>query len=277
MKKKLIILTLSLLSTFAVSCSGQQQARLQQPKPGVISSYSKVGDIQKVKVTSDSANVRTGCSNSTPVVQSASKDNTFNVLNQVGDWYGVKLPDNTIGFIPQGQCTPVVSDTKTPSIPSGTTGTSIQPGTSTQPSTTPKTPSAQTNSSTLSSSEQQMVNLVNNARTQNNLPALKVDMQLCNVARVKSQDMIDNNYFSHYSPKYGSPMDMLKSFGVNFVQAGENIAGNQNVQSAENALMNSPEHRKNILNPDYTHIGIGVKQGGPYGSMFTQEFVSKPQ
>jgi uncharacterized protein YkwD len=70
---------------------------------------------------------------------------------------------------------------------------------------------------------------------------------------------------------------MLKSFGISFVQAGENIAGNQNVQNAENALMNSPGHRKNILNTDFTHIGIGIRNGGPYGNMFTQEFISRPQ
>jgi uncharacterized YkwD family protein len=125
--------------------------------------------------------------------------------------------------------------------------------------------------------EQQMITLVNQARSQNNLPALQVDMQVTNVARVKAQDMIDNNYFSHNSPKYGSPFDMMKSFGVHYVKAGENIAGNQTVQNAHNALMNSPGHRENILSPDYTHIGIGIKQGGQYGNMFSQMFVSKPK
>ncbi|MBC2581324.1 CAP domain-containing protein [Clostridium sp. DJ247] len=279
MKKKLIILTLSLLSIFPVSCTTQQQKKqVRQPAPGVISSYAKVGDINKVKITSDSANITTGCSPNAPVIQSASKNNTFDVVSQVQDWFAVKLPNNTIGFVPQGQCTPIVSDNKTtPTLPSGSTGASIQPGTSTQPSTVPKTPAAQTNSGTLSNSEQKMLNLVNSVRAQNNLPALKVDTQLCNVARVKSQDMIDNNYFSHYSPKYGSPSDMIKSFGVNYVTVGENIAGNQNVQSAQNALMNSPEHRKNILSSEFTHIGIGIKQGGPYGTMFTQQFISRPE
>jgi uncharacterized protein, YkwD family len=198
------------------------------------------------------------------------------VVNQVADWFAVKLPDNKIGFIPKDQSKPIVSEAKTPEVSPGNPGTTPQ-GSTSQGTTTPKTPTAQTNSTTLTDAEQQMVKLVNDARAQNSLPALKVDMQLCNVARLKSQDMIDNNYFSHSSPKYGSPFDMMKSFGVNFVQAGENIAGNQNVQNAENALMNSPGHRKNILSPDFTHIGIGVRNGGPYGSMFTQEFISKPQ
>jgi uncharacterized YkwD family protein len=238
----------------------------------------------------------------------------------------VKLPSNQIGFIPQGQCKPIVVDDNRPEMPPTAAGTTPQApttggttpqlplggrintgGTTPQapsllgvtppilspdgmppqtPSTTgttpqatpaPKTPTTQANSTSLTSMEQQMITLVNQARAQNNLPALKVDMQVTNVARIKAQDMIDNNYFSHNSPKYGSPFDMMKSFGVHYVKAGENIAGNQTVQAAHNALMNSPGHRENILSPDYTHIGIGIKQGGPYGNMFSQMFVSKPK
>lgn len=129
----------------------------------------------------------------------------------------------------------------------------------------------------LTTEEQEMLNLINEARAQNNAPPLKVDIQVTTVARIKAQDMIDNNYFSHYSPKYGSPFDMLKSFGINYVQAGENIAGNSDVQSAHTSLMNSPGHRKNILNPNYTHIGLGIKNGGSYGNMFSQMFVTKPE
>ena len=100
---------------------------------------------------------------------------------------------------------------------------------------------------------------------------------MTNVARVKAQDMIDNKYFSHNSPKYGCPFDMMKSFGIKYIKAGENIAGNQSVQNAFNALMNSPGHRRNILDPGFTNIGIGIKSGGPYGNMFSQMFVGKSQ
>jgi len=128
---------------------------------------------------------------------------------------------------------------------------------------------------TLSAAEQQMVTLVNQARLKNHVPALKVDMQLTKVARIKAQDMISNKYFSHISPKYGSPFDMMKSFGIKYRTAGENIAGNSNIKAAETSLMNSPGHRKNILNPGYTYIGIGIKSGGPYGNMISQMFISK--
>lgn len=243
----------------------------QQPIAGVESSVSQMGDIQRIKVAIDNANIRTGCSADSPVAQRASKNDSYDVLSPVGDWFAVKLPNNNIGFIPQSHSRPVVVDDKQPQVtPQSMSGSPQAP-------TAPKTPTTQANSSSLSDPEQQMVNLVNQARAQNNLPPLKVDLQLANVARLKAQDMIDNNYFSHNSPKYGDPFDMMKSFGVKYVQAGENIAGNQNVQSAQNALMNSPGHRKNILDPNFTHIGIGIKSGGPYGNMFSQMFISKPQ
>ena len=128
---------------------------------------------------------------------------------------------------------------------------------------------------TLTADEKQMVALVNKARIQNKVPPLKVDMQVTNVARIKAQEMITKKYFSHTSPKYGSPFAMLKSFGVRYVAAGENIAGNSNVANAQSSLMKSPGHRKNILNPAYNYVGIGIKNGGPYGKMISQMFIKK--
>ncbi|MCG8502565.1 MAG: CAP domain-containing protein [Firmicutes bacterium] len=282
MKKSLFILMLTLLLIFTASCA-------QQPVKGEASSISKMGDIKRVKVTADTANVRTGCSNDTPVIQTSNKNQTFDVINKVADWYAVKLPDNQIGFVSERQCKPIVAEDKkaqmqpeTPETAPGTTPeatpgtpTGTDPGADT--GTKPTTPSEDTNAGTLTSQEQEMLSLVNQARSQNKVTPLKLDMELTKVARIKSQDMIDNNYFSHNSPTYGSPFDMMKKFGINYVRAGENIAGNQNVQKAHDTLMNSPGHRKNILSPDFTHIGIGIKRGGPYGNMFTQMFISKPQ
>jgi uncharacterized YkwD family protein len=269
MKRSLPVLFLILAMLFLTSC-GQQFTK------GTESSISGMNDITRLKVIADQVGVRSGCSNNTPVIQTANKDSKFDVLGKVAEWYAVRLTNNDIGFIPQIQSTPVVPDeikpgTKadTPITPDNTSGSA--PGIKqAAPNTT------QTNNNALTAQEQQMLSLVNQARSQANVPALQVDMELTKMARIKSQDMIDNNYFSHNSPKYGSPFDMMKSFGINFVAAGENIAGNQTVQAAQNALMNSPGHRKNILSTDYTHIGIGIRQGGQFGIMFTQDFISKP-
>lgn len=141
-----------------------------------------------------------------------------------------------------------------------------------QPEPQPQ-PKPDDGSITLTQAEQQMINLVNQERQQAGLKPLAVDYRLVRLARLKSQDMIDKGYFSHQSPTYGSPFDMMKNAGISYRWAGENIAGAGSVDRAHNGLMNSEGHRANILKSDFTHIGIGVINGGPYGMMFTQMFI----
>ncbi len=118
-----------------------------------------------------------------------------------------------------------------------------------------------------------MLDLVNQARRNAGLHPLQADLRLTQLARQKSQDMAVKNYFSHISPTYGSPFDMLRNAGISYTLAGENIAGAGSVTSAHNALMNSSGHRANILHPSYQRVGIGIYRGGAYGMMFTQLFV----
>jgi uncharacterized YkwD family protein len=126
----------------------------------------------------------------------------------------------------------------------------------------------------LPKSEQQMLDLVNNERTSRGLKPLQAHSELIKAARLKSQDMVDGNYFSHNSPTYGSPGDLLKLFNIKYSARAENIAGNSSVERAHTALMNSKEgHKENILNENYTHIGIGIVHSGKYGLMFTQIFI----
>jgi uncharacterized YkwD family protein len=123
--------------------------------------------------------------------------------------------------------------------------------------------------------EQKMVTLVNQERVKAGLQELKVDNTLVQLARMKSQDMIDKNYFGHTSPTYGSPFDMMKKAGVSYYTAGENLAGAGSVESAHASLMASSGHRANILNARYNHFGVGIAVGGPYGNMFTQLFIGR--
>lgn len=127
----------------------------------------------------------------------------------------------------------------------------------------------------LTADEERMVDLINNERLRRGLQPVRVDNRLVEVARLKSQDMITNRYFSHQSPTYGSPFEMLRTFGVPFVAAGENLAGNPTVTGAHTALMNSLAHRNNILNSRWTHVGVGIVSGGPYGKMHTQIFIRR--
>lgn len=160
--------------------------------------------------------------------------------------------------------------------PKPTPSPSPTPSPAPQPTPTPTpTPSTSTDAlltAPITAQEQQMVNLVNQERTNQGLKALAVDTRLVKVARMKSMDMIKNNYFGHQSPVYGSPFDLLKSQGITYRTAGENLAGNSSVTSAHTGLMKSSGHRANILNANFTKIGIGIIKGGPYGLMISQEF-----
>lgn len=124
--------------------------------------------------------------------------------------------------------------------------------------------------------ENEVVRLTNQQRTKYGLPPLQIDWQLARVARYKSVDMRDKNYFSHQSPTYGSPFTMIKNFGISYRTAAENIAaGQQTPQEVVNAWMNSPGHRANILNKNFTHIGVGYAKGGSFGHYWTQMFIGK--
>lgn len=132
-----------------------------------------------------------------------------------------------------------------------------------------------TNTQAITADEQMMVNLVNQERAAKGLKPLEVDMRLVKLAREKANDLIQNNYFDHYSKTLGSPFDQMKRAGVRYHLAGENLAGSGSVERAHKALMESPTHRANILHKRYTHIGVGVIDGGVYGKMFVQHFMEK--
>ncbi|MCA1030271.1 CAP domain-containing protein [Bacillus timonensis] len=113
-----------------------------------------------------------------------------------------------------------------------------------------------------SSFEEQVVQLVNSERAKQGLRPLTHRADLKNVAHKKAQDMINSNYFSHTSPNYGSPFQMLKTFGISYRTAGENIAKGQTTpQQVMNSWMNSSGHRANILKADYDSIGVGFYHG----------------
>ena len=122
--------------------------------------------------------------------------------------------------------------------------------------------------------ERQMFDLVNEERTSLGLRALIWDDRLLPVARQHSEEMFRLKYFAHQSPVSGTPFDRLKTAGITYSRAGENLAYAQSVSVAHRGLMQSPGHRENVLRPEFTHIAIGVISAGPYGRMFTQLFAT---
>src|SRR5699024_1199687 len=121
--------------------------------------------------------------------------------------------------------------------------------------------------------EERVIELTNQAREEAGLEALEMEHPLMAAAKEKSRDMYGNGYFAHESPTYGSPFDLMKVFGVTYMAAGENIAmGQSTPEEVVTAWLNSPGHRANIMNPNFTHIGVGYIENGHY---WTQHFIGK--
>ena len=205
-------------------------------------------------VTATALNVRSGPSTDYEIIATVRKNEYIRVFAGIGNWYIVQVEGDYIGAVSKKYVKPIYPST------SNNTG-SNSGGTTTL--------------STLSLDEQEVFNLINQQRTNNGLSALKIDSEVQRVAKIKAQDMVSNNYFSHTSPIYGSPFDMLNSFKVSYKSAAENIAGNSSNSSAVTAWMNSSGHKANILNSSYNYTGIGVVSSPTYGKVYVQMFIGK--
>jgi uncharacterized YkwD family protein len=119
----------------------------------------------------------------------------------------------------------------------------------------------------------QVLELVNKERNSRGLQPLQLDSKLNQVAAEKARDMAANNYFAHESPTYGSPFEMMNAFGISYRSAAENIAaGQRSAQEVMSSWMNSSGHRANILNPNYTSLGVGYYDAGSKAPYWVQEF-----
>ncbi len=255
----ILVVIIALVSFALISCSNQgtQETRT--------SSIFQRGEARYIKITTDTAEVKSGAYTGARTITTLNKNDVVANLGTVGNWYVVRIDNRQIGCINTSQATPVVKEGQDPPKPLPTQN----------PPREEAPPSDVEPVQNLSSMEQQMVKLVNSARADNGLTPYKVDSELARVARIKAGDMVKNNYFSHYSPTYGSPFDMMDHYGIEYLAAGENLAGNQSVQAAHNALMKSTGHRQNILSSKFTHIGIGIKKSDKYGYIFVQQFIGK--
>ena len=107
-----------------------------------------------------------------------------------------------------------------------------------------------------------LVELANSDRTRGNLAALTVSPILTVAAQAKADDMAGKNYFAHVSPGGEDPWYWFAAAGYKFEHAGENLAIDcSDSLDVEQAWMNSPTHRDNILNPNYTEVGIAIADG----------------
>lgn len=192
------------------------------------------------------------------VVATVNQNEYVRVFAGVGSWYIVQVEGDYIGAVSQKYIKPIYPSSSSTNNNSGGSSSS-----------------SNTSSNNLSSDELEVFNLINQQRANNGLSALKIDNEVQRVSRIKAQDLVDNNYFAHESPVYGTPFNMLKNFGITYKSAGENLAGNSNNNAAVTAWMNSSGHRANILNSSYNYTGIGVVSSPKYGKIYVQMFIGK--
>lgn len=204
--------------------------------------------------------LRTGPGTEFNAITSINKSQAVKIVGKVGDWYAVfDYGSNQIGFVSGEYITIVSEDSKNdPKVPD---------------EEAPNLSEDVVMPENISDDEQRLLALTNNVRQERGAGRLEYNEELSKVACEKARDMVVNNYFSHQSPSYGSPFEMMKAYGVNFTSAAENIAGNQTVDGAFYAWMNSESHMKNITNGDFTSTGIGVYTSPIYGKIIVQLFM----
>lgn len=242
-KAKMILIII--LFVGMLMCSNKSTAMLH---------YQTVGTPTGI-VTATSLNVRQGPGTNFKSVTLVNKNEYIRIFAKIGDWYVVQTDNNYIGAASSKYIKLVYPNSSNNQNSSGG--------------------STNTTTSQLTADEQEVFDLINAKRVANGLATLKIDDELQNVARIKAKDMVDNNYFSHNSPIYGSPFDMIKNFGIRYKTAGENIAGNSSNSGAVNAWMNSEGHRANILNSSFNYTGVGVVKSPKYGKVYVQMFMGK--
>ena len=221
--------------------------------------YQKT-DFSLGKVNTDYLNLRTGPDKSFDSISILKRNEYLRVYAQIGEWYVVQNDKNLIGTVHSkyiDKC-----EEKKASVSSSEN--IIQ--------TSAKASPIQID---LSENEKKLLSLINDERKKNNLSELIIDENLQNVARLKAKDLVENNYFSHISPIFGTPFEMLKNNGINYKTASENIAGNSSIEGAVSSWMNSESHKKNILSNEFNYTGLAVVDSIAYGNIVVELFVGK--
>ncbi|ODA39901.1 CAP domain-containing protein [Desulfosporosinus sp. BG] len=241
----IILATILILTASPTSINAQTQ-------------FSRTNIPAKISITTSAANVRSGPGTNFLKVGLVYRGQIVECLGKLGTWWVVHLPNDVVGLI------------------SGDLSKAYYPATAPTPAPTPApSPSPPPSQVQLTADQQHMLDLINQERSKAGVVQLKIDPQLQKMAQTKSNEMVTKSYFSHTSPTYGSPFDMMKTFGINYTSAGENIAGNSSVDAAHTALMNDPPHKENILNSSFNYIGIGITTSPAYGKIFVQDFIGR--
>lgn len=203
-------------------------------------------------VNTDYLNMRSGSNINFDAIDLLTKNEYVRIFGRINDWYIVQNEEDKIGTVHVNYITPVQEEKA-----SATNTEIIQ------------------ENSLLTEDENYLLELINAERRKHNLNDLKIDKELQNIAILKANDLVNNNYFSHTSKTYGSPFDMLKQYNITYKTASENIAGNPNIDAALSSWLNSESHKKNILSNDYNYTGLAIVDSIAYGNIIVQFFIGR--
>lgn len=208
--------------------------------------------------------VRGGPSTSFKVYGRLNENDKVYVIGEIGDFLLVITDKNLVGMI-RNDLLEYYSEENTTNEEQTDTDNNTQ-----NPDVSYNLPSDESKVST-----QYILEKINAERVNNGLPRLELDSLLNATAQNKAIDMVKNNYFAHESPTYGSPFKMMQDAGITYVAAGENIAGNNNIDEAIDSFLKSENHRKNLLSNAYNYIGIGIEKSDTYGYIIVLMFIGK--
>ncbi len=218
------------------------------------------------QVTAERLNVRRGPGITYENVGILSNGAYIRVFAKIGNWYVVQTENDIIGAVCADYIEPCYDvDYEELSVTETSTEVSNE-----------EPVSENTESTTLlSTDEEEFLNLINEERVKNGLSELLIDDDVENVARLKAQDLAENDYFSHTSPTYGTPFEMLTSANISYKTASENIAGNSTISGAVSSWLNSESHKNNILSNDFNYTGVAVVNSNTYGKILVQIFIGR--
>jgi len=194
--------------------------------------------VREGEIIADRLNVRTGPGITYPVITSQGKYTKLRILGSLKNWLVVLMPDDSVGMVFGQYVRPVepeIDEYESPAMED-----------------TP--PPAEF---TISESERLLL-LINHYRHGLGLIPYISDERLSEAARLKALDMVENKYFSHSSPVYGTPFTMLRSMGVFYKTASADLAHTADVSEAFEKMADSLVYRANLVSKRYTNIGIAT-------------------
>ncbi len=205
-------------------------------------------------VNTNYLNLRTGPGLDYTSIDLLTKNEYIRIFGKINDWYIVQTDDNQIGTVN------IDYITEAENHKTATSNIEVV---------------EETSSLAITTEEDLILSLINNEREKAGLKKLEIDDNLQNLARLKAEDLVENNYFSHTSPTYGTPFEMLRDNNIEYKTASENIAGNSSLENAVSSWMNSESHKENILSNIYNYTGIAVVDSIAYGKIIVELFIGR--